>query len=359
MTDAQMTTDRSAGQDAHTASDRPTPQLRDRASQMAVEVLRAEWDIAHGDFASARDACEHARLLAILVPDAPAAGAAHKAFGVVNRESGEFDRARGHFDEALAIGTARHDLPLLADTSRELAELYRRQGRHRDALASLSHAECLLLQLRSRRELIELARRASPLEAEYLAVARGWGTSTECDDQYSQGHSARVAEVASRLAEAEGMSGQELFWFRIGALLHDVGKVVLPAELLNKPGRLTAEEWAVMHTHPAAGVEMLSDVALPWDITPIVGSHHERWDGTGYPHRLSGEDIPRVARIVCIADVYDALTSERCYKAAMSHGEAMAVMRADSGHQFDARLFARFEEVAAVHAAGWARLPGD
>ena len=359
MTDAQMATDRSASQDAHTTTDRSTPQLRDRASQMAVEVLRAEWDIAHGEFAAARDACEHARLLAILVPDAPAAGAAHKAFGIVNRESGEFDRAKLHFDEALAIGTARRDLPLLADTSRELAALYRQQGRHRDAMESLSHAQCLLLQLGARRDIIDVTRRTGRLEADYLEVARGWGRSTECDDQYSKGHSERVAAVASTLADAEGISGQELFWFRIGALLHDVGKVVLPAELLNKPGRLTADEWAVMHTHPGAGVEMLSDVALPWDITPIVGSHHERWDGTGYPHGLAGEDIPRVARIVCIADVYDALTSERCYKAAMSHDEAMAVMRTDSGRQFDARLFSRFEQVAAVHAAGWARSPAD
>ena len=89
---------------------------------------------------------------------------------------------------------------------------------------------------------------------------------------------------------------------------------MVPAEVLNKPGKLTDEEWAMVRRHPTAGVELLADIEFPWDVRPIVESHHERWDGTGYPHGLAGEDIPLTARVLCIADVYDALTSQRSYK---------------------------------------------
>ena len=114
-----------------------------------------------------------------------------------------------------------------------------------------------------------------------------------------------------------------LFWFRIGALLHDVGKLMIPAEVLNKPGKLSPEQWALIKSHPTAGVELLADIDFPWDVRPIVESHHERWDGKGYPHKLAGESIPLTARVLCIADVYDALTSKRSYKQAFTHDEAM------------------------------------
>src|SRR5205085_66317 len=136
-----------------------------------------------------------------------------------------------------------------------------------------------------------------------------------------------------------------LFWFRIGAMLHDVGKLVLSSDVLNKPGPLTPAEWELMKQHPRHGVEMLVDIDFPWDVRPIVESHHERWDGAGYPHGLKGEEIPRTARILGIADVYDALTSERSYKKAVSHEQALDMMRSDVGHQFDPELFPLFETV--------------
>ena len=203
-----------------------------------------------------------------------------------------------------------------------------------------------------------VVRRTGRLQDEFLAVARRWSQSIECNDDYTHGHCERVADIACALAVADGMDEPSLFWFRIGALLHDVGKLVVPAEVLNKCGRLTVEEWALVRQHPAACAEMLAQVAFPQDVRSIVEAHHERWDGAGYPHGLARDAIPREARIVCIADVYDALTSARCYKRAMSHDDAMAVMRADSGTQFDPALFALFEPVAARHAAEWARGTG-
>jgi HD-GYP domain-containing protein (c-di-GMP phosphodiesterase class II) len=116
--------------------------------------------------------------------------------------------------------------------------------------------------------------------------------------------------------------------------------------VLNKPGKLTDDEWALVRRHPSAGVELLADIEFPWDVRPIVESHHERWDGNGYPHGLAGENIPLTARVVCIADVYDALTSRRSYKEPFTHDAAMDVMRRETGTAFDPQLFAQFELIA-------------
>jgi diguanylate cyclase (GGDEF)-like protein len=129
--------------------------------------------------------------------------------------------------------------------------------------------------------------------------------------------------------------------------------------VLNKPGKLTDEEFALMRAHPAAGVALLAEVEFPWDVRPVVLSHHERWDGRGYPHGLAGEAIPLTARILCVADVYDALTSVRSYKRALSHDEAMGIMRRDVGTMFDPRVFAWFEAVAPAWAERAARRTAD
>ncbi|MDB4880806.1 MAG: diguanylate cyclase [Gemmatimonadetes bacterium] len=328
-------------------------QQGDRNTQLLIEVRRIEAGVARGDLDAADAAVDRAKTLARSTRDMPARGAAWLACGIVARERGEHQDAERMLGRACDLAMARDDVLLLADATRELAELFRRQGRNRDALRSLNRAGSLFAGLRARREMAEVSRRTGVLEDDFLQVARRWGRSMECTDLYTQGHSERVAEIACALALADGMDRQTLFWFRIGALLHDVGKLALPAGVLSKAGPLSAEEWGAVRDHPVQGVELLADIEFPWDVRPIVESHHERWDGAGYPHRLAGEAIPRVARIVAIADVYDALTSARSYKAPLSHPEAIAVMRADSGRQFDPALFALFEQVAAAHADAW------
>ena len=160
-------------------------------------------------------------------------------------------------------------------------------------------------------------------------------------DRYTQGHCVRVADIACAIAGVSGIEGQSLFWFRIGALLHDVGKLVVPSEVLNKPGKLTPDEWTLMRSHPSAGVDMLAGIDFPWDVRPLIESHHERWDGKGYPHGLKETETPLSARILAVADVYDALTSIRSYKAALTHEEAIETMRRDVGTAFDPAVFAR------------------
>jgi HD-GYP domain-containing protein (c-di-GMP phosphodiesterase class II) len=134
----------------------------------------------------------------------------------------------------------------------------------------------------------------------------------------------------------------------MGAFLHDVGKTGIPAEILNKPGPLSPEEWVLMKQHTIMGDQLLSTIEFPWDVRPMVRGHHERWDGTGYPDGLAGETIPLTARILCIADVFDALTTRRPYRAPSSREQALEIMRRDAGRMFDPELLARFEALLAA-----------
>jgi putative nucleotidyltransferase with HDIG domain len=203
----------------------------------------------------------------------------------------------------------------------------------------------LFADLRAQHDLRDIDRRSMRVEGTFLDVVRQWGESIESKDAYTQGHCVRVADLGCAIARRLGWDDRRLFWFRVGALLHDVGKIDVPAEILNKPGRLTSEEWALMRAHPEAGVELLRGIDFPEDVLPIVLSHHEKWDGTGYPHGLAGESIPLSARILGLADVYDALVTDRSYRAGLQHAEAMKVMAQDAGSHFDPSLFREFEAV--------------
>jgi putative nucleotidyltransferase with HDIG domain len=189
---------------------------------------------------------------------------------------------------------------------------------------------------------MNVGERLNELETAFLRIVREWGESIEGKDPYTQGHCSRVADYACALAQAARFPPDQMMWFRMGALLHDVGKVAVPLEILTKPGRLDESEWSVMARHPVFGVELIEGVEFPWDLRPMVRHHHERWDGSGYPDQLAGEDIPFEARLLTIADVYDALTTTRSYRAAFSHREAIDIMSAEAGRTVDPRLFALF-----------------
>jgi putative nucleotidyltransferase with HDIG domain len=314
--------------------------------------------IRQGDHRAARAACDEATALAKQLGDTHADGEASHIYGIIARASGDPIAAEEYFLRAETNAIERKNLILQGETARELAELYRHQGRNRQTLQRLNQAHRHFAQLRARRELADVDRRTALLESDFLDVVRKWGDSIESKDIYTQGHCVRVADLAcalwSRVCAGDDTS---LFWFRIGALLHDVGKLMVPAEVLNKAGKLTDEEWGLIRGHPSAGVELLADIEFPWDVRPIVESHHERWDGKGYPHGLVAEAIPLTARVLCIADVYDALTSVRSYKQAFTHDEAMEIMRGDVGRAFDPTLFTAFEEI--VRRGTWRNTPAS
>ena len=151
----------------------------------------------------------------------------------------------------------------------------------------------------------KIDRRTAALESDFLAVVRKWGESIDEKDMYTQGHCIRVADLACALwARVCVGDDTSLFWFRIGAMLHDVGKLLVPPDVLNKPSGLSEDEWELIRRHPSAGVELLAGIEFPWDVRPIVESHHERWDGTGYPHGLAGDAIPLEAPMAAAKIAY-------------------------------------------------------
>jgi putative nucleotidyltransferase with HDIG domain len=317
----------------------------DVSTALMVEGNRAEAQIARGMYSDARLVCERVLRRATGLNDARAAAESHKHLGVVARETGSYEEAEHHLREAFASASAREDLLLAAEVAREQAELFTSLGRERETLQALNTSHRLFSRLRAQRDLADIGRRMRRLEDRFYDIVSAWARSIESKDAYTLGHCERVADYACAVARALNFDETTLFWFRMGALLHDVGKIAVPTELLNKPGRLTPEERALMESHPVAGVELLKDVAFPWDVLPMVRSHHERWDGAGYPDRLVGEAIPLDARVLAVADVFDALTTDRPYRPAFTRAQALQMMREDSGKAFDPKVFAAFEKI--------------
>ena len=324
--------------DAFDAADR----LRDPSLVGMIELNRAELHIKKRDFTSARETCDRAFETFSRVHSRSQLADAYKMYGVLYREMNRPGLAAANFEQAhnLAIET-EHRLTE-AETQAEWALLELSVGDNRAALHRLNRAHHLFAELHADADLLDLDSRLDGLEETYMRVMRRWAESIEAKDRYTAGHCERVANYASMLAAKVGFSGRDLTWFHMGAYLHDVGKTAVSVEVLNKPGKLTPEEWASMQSHTVVGDQIVSELNFPWDIRPIVRNHHERWDGTGYPDRLAGEDIPLTARILCVADVYDALTTARSYRAALSEEEALRIMRKDAGKLLDPNLFEVF-----------------
>jgi len=166
-------------------------------------------------------------------------------------------------------------------------------------------------------------------------TVRGWLRILYLRDRETEDHTQRVAEITLQIARRLGISEQELVHIRYGALLHDIGKVAVPDKILFKPGPLTEEEWQTMKRHPIVAMELLESIAYLGPALAILRSHHEKWDGSGYPDGLAGEAIPLVARIFALADVYDALTTERPYRGAWPQVDALDYILKQSGSHFD------------------------
>jgi diguanylate cyclase (GGDEF)-like protein len=317
----------------------------DVTGQVIAEANRAELWIARRRFDRALDVCRSALELAERSGNVRAVGEVCRHYGVVMRETRHYDEAERYLARAQAIAEEREDLLLAAETAREQAELYRVQERTQETLQRLNRAHRLFSQMRARLDVADVDRRMALLEATYLAIVRRWGESIEAKDLYTRGHCERVADYACALAEAAGMDVETLLWFRMGAMLHDVGMLVVPPEVLNKQSALTDEERELIRRHPVAGEELLADIDFPWDIRPMVRHHHERWEGGGYPDGLLGEAIPLSARVLCIADVYDALTTDRSYRAAHSRENALLIMSGEAARTFDPALLATFDDI--------------
>jgi putative nucleotidyltransferase with HDIG domain len=314
----------------------------DRYFRRSLEIAEAIGDVHlqglgllnHAEVHLARQRYEQARLnaeAALAIFDRLGArldkADAYKVIGRVYRETGRHALAESRLRSAVEIAVSTSSILSEAEASRELALLYQSMGRNQESLRLLNAAHRLFSRLDARVDLVDVSTKVHRLEETYLAVVREWGQSIESSDSYTFGHCERVAGYALALARELGLDEEQQTTIRIGAYLHDLGKVRVPHEVLNKPGALTPDEFRVIQMHPLWGLELLATVDFPWDIKPIIRWHHEKYDGSGYPDRLRGDEIPVNAQIICIVDVYDALTTTRSYRRALSGHEALTKMQ--------------------------------
>jgi putative two-component system response regulator len=200
----------------------------------------------------------------------------------------------------------------------------------------------LLMRVRNHFRIKQLTDELENAENVIIALAR----TVEAKDPYTRGHSERVAEYSRRLAEALDLGDDELQVLHRAAMLHDVGKIGVDDAIIRSPGKLTREELEKVHSHPSIGIEIIKSLSFLSDALDPIRSHHERFDGAGYPGRLAREDIPMAARIIAVADTFDALTTDRPYRKAVGTKAALGEMRksATSG-QLDPKLVEKFIEV--------------
>jgi len=191
----------------------------------------------------------------------------------------------------------------------------------------------------------DLQRSNTEITSAYDATIDGWSRALDMRDHETEGHTQRVTEMTLRLARRIGIPQKELIHIRRGATLHDIGKMGIPDRILHKPGPLTAEEWITMRQHPQYACALLTPIDYLRPAKDIPCYHHERWDGSGYPTGLKGEEIPLSARLFAVVDVYDALTSDRPYRSAWSKQAALNYIQEEAGKLFDPKITSAFLEL--------------
>jgi putative nucleotidyltransferase with HDIG domain len=192
---------------------------------------------------------------------------------------------------------------------------------------------------------IENAQLVKALQESYESTLEGWAAALDLRDKETEGHSQRVTVLSLQLAQAMGVSKEFLIHLRQGALLHDIGKMAVPDHILHKKGPLSDMEKAIMRQHPLHAYNMLYPIAYLRSALDIPYCHHEKWDGSGYPRGLKAEEIPLAARIFTVIDVWDALRSDRPYRAAWTEQETLDYIQAEGGKSFDPQVVKRFVEI--------------
>lgn len=197
-----------------------------------------------------------------------------------------------------------------------------------------------------------LVRKNKELRLAHFRLSRSYDTTLialsnalDLRDADTEGHSVRVSEIAVQIGEVMELADRELEALQRGGLLHDIGKIGIPDNILRKPGKLSAAEWDIMRQHSVWGAEMLSPIDFLADVLPLVHHHHEAWGGSGYPDSRRGAEIPLLARIFAVADTYDVITSDRPYRKRRSAEQALSMIREEAGRQFDPAVVAVFESI--------------
>jgi putative nucleotidyltransferase with HDIG domain len=256
-----------------------------------------------------------------------------------------------HPDVAFVVVTGEDDVTVGIEAMRNGADDYLVKPLHFDVvLASLERAlekKKLQRQLDTYKQRLEemvqertvqLESAVRQLEKSYGETLRALGAAIDLRDSPTAGHSHRVALYSFKVATELELSEQQIKTVAMGAWLHDIGKLAIPDAILLKPGSLTAEEWRVMRSHVQIGYDLVKEIPFLHQAAEIILTHHERWDGSGYPHGLQGTEIPLEARIFAIADTLDAMTSDRPYRSAFTFAEARREIQRGFGSQYDSRV---------------------
>lgn len=201
--------------------------------------------------------------------------------------------------------------------------------------------------LKLKQDLKELKENHERLKQAYNETISAWSRAMDIRDKETEGHSQRVANIATALGRKMGLDEETITDLRHGALLHDVGKIGIPDQILHKPNKLTDEEWEIIRQHPTYAYQMLTPISHLKSALDIVYCHHEKWDGSGYPQGIKGEEIPITARIFTIAHVWDAMTSDRPYRPAWSETSTLQYILSQAGKHFDPEIVQVFKRMHA------------
>ncbi len=238
----------------------------------------------------------------------------------------------------ISISNSDHQYGWLLLVSFNMAEIFRR-GEYR-LLGTMSEQLALVM---ANTDLYK------DLERFVVNLVKSMVMAIEAKDEYTRGHSDRVSKLSMRFAREMDLGPEQLNNLQWAAILHDLGKIGTPELILNKKGRLENDEFSVIKEHPARGAEILKPIPQLAEALPAIRHHHERYDGTGYPDKLKGDDIPLLARVIGVADTYDAITSDRAYHAAQSHDKAMQIITEVAGTQLDPVVVDAFQRVVATY----------
>lgn len=274
-------------------------------------------------------------------------------YGMIYTRMRKWALAEKHFQESVMINKKHDNLLGMAECYREMALLYQGWGKNKKALEYLGKSFHEFRELKAIRYLQEIGRKTAELEEMTFKLTRDMGAAVESKDTYTFGHSQRVAHYAVEIAKKMHLKDDVIKGIMVAAYLHDLGKVRVKKKILQKSRKLTVKEFFIIQMHPNWGVELLKDVEFPWDVKPLIRHHQEKWDGSGYPDGLQGEAIPIGARIIAVADMFDALTTDRPYRKALPLRQAVKILKKESGVSLDSDITNKFLRIVRL------RFPAD
>lgn len=310
--------------------------IKDASLTLIVEINLADLCLKGNQVAEAKEHCRKAEQ--ILTEGNLVNGhlvETKKIAGRIACAESDFPAAHACFDRAIELARQIGARFLEAEVLSEKGNLAKLEGRHLEALNDLEASYQIYASLKAQGKRKEAEKSIGSIESLYLEIFESMAQEVDLKDPYTKGHSDRVASLGLLLARELGLHAHMVKTVVAAGLLHDIGKIRIPDDVLKKDGRLTDEEFAIIKKHPELGVELLGAKEFPWEIKPLILHHHEKLNGRGYPHGLTGEAIPLGARIIGIVDVFDALTSDRVYRAAYPVEKALEIMNAESGSSFD------------------------